>query len=524
MSNLRKTVVSVFKFHGFTLKEDACKFLTEQLDPFKDNESEIDDWLNKIIEVLQNKSLEVACVRKEDIESVLNDCAKSLVDCVESVVSVINAFEIPRFYFSIERKKFMPVTSGKEIKLFDSAYRKSFLYRERYTILLHRTSRHEVFAPAAMGLSGNRGTKKGSLHTVEYFLSSSKRIDSCVCLGLLAKFQENQFFLEDPTGILKLDISEAKYQAGLYTENCFVLVEGFYEDSVFHVNSIGLPPAETSKSSYTHFNNVNVFGGPSPVSLKTSSKLLKYEKDNPDDMIVFISDVWLDDRKVMDKLWALFRGYSEVPPVAFVLMGNFLSSQYRNFQSQTLKSKFKALADELVAFPELINKSKFIFVPGPVDCGAVNILPRPPLPEWVTEEFRKVIPSAVFTTNPCRIQYCTKEIVVIREDIVTKMCRNTINFPTAGNIHDHFGKTIVCQAHLAPLPLNVCPMYWSYDTALRLFPLPDLVVTGDKFAPFTTQFMECQIINPGSFARCDFSFKVYVPAQQQVEDSQIPDE
>jgi hypothetical protein len=60
-----------------------------------------------------------------------------------------------------------------------------------------------------------------------------------------------------------------------------------------------------------------------------------------------------------------------------------------------------------------------------------------PLPKLITGEFQQKIPSSIFTSNPCRIQYCTQEIVVIREDLVTKMCRNTIHFPTSGEIPEH---------------------------------------------------------------------------------------
>lgn len=62
---------------------------------------------------------------------------------------------------------------------------------------------------------------------------------------------------------------------------------------------------------------------------------------------------------------------------------------------------------------------------------------RMPLPKIITEDFQRKIPSSVFTSNPCRIQYCTQEIVVIREDLVSKMCRNTIHFPTSGEIPEH---------------------------------------------------------------------------------------
>lgn len=52
----------------------------------------------------------------------------------------------------------------------------------------------------------------------------------------------------------------------------------------------------------------------------------------------------------------------------------------------------------------------------------------------------KKVPNAIMATNPCRIQYCTQEIVVVREDLVTKMCRNNIHFPSEGEIPDHVSK------------------------------------------------------------------------------------
>ena len=79
-----------------------------------------------------------------------------------------------------------------------------------------------------------------------------------------------------------------------------------------------------------------------------------------------------------------------------------------------------------------------------------------------------------------------QEIVIFREDIVTKMCRNCVYFPESGDIPSHFGRTILSQGHLAPLPLHIIPTYWDHDRALWLYPVPDLVVIGDKFDPFTT--------------------------------------
>ncbi|KAG8228620.1 hypothetical protein J437_LFUL009325 [Ladona fulva] len=273
-----------------------------------------------------------------------------------------------------------------------------------------------------------------------------------------------------------------------------------------------------------YFGNLNVFGGPSPTNIKSSAKLHKLEQANEDGILIFISDVWLDQLKVQQKLKILFRGYSQFPPIAFVFMGNFLSTQHGSTYAHTLKNCLKDLADTILEYPPIVENSKFIFVPGPLDPASANILPRTPLPKFVTKDFEEKIPTAIFASNPCRIQYCTKEIVVLRQDMVTKLCRNTIHFPSSGEIPEHFAKTIVCQATLSPLPLTVSPIYWAFDHALTLYPLPDVIVVGDNFNAFTIEYMECQVVNPGSFPKSDFSFKAYCPATNAVEDSQIPNE
>ena len=105
---------------------------------------------------------------------------------------------------------------------------------------------------------------------------------------------------------------------------------------------------------------------------------------------------------------------------------------------------------------------------------------------------------------------------------MTKMCRNSIYYPETGDVSAHFAKTITCQAHLTPLPLHMCPVYWDYDRSLSLYPLPDLVITADKFEPFTAESSGCKVVNPGTFAKHDFTFKTYIPGTKSVEDSQVP--
>jgi DNA polymerase epsilon subunit 2 len=42
------------------------------------------------------------------------------------------------------------------------------------------------------------------------------------------------------------------------------------------------------------------------------------------------------------------------------------------------------------------------------------------------------------------------------------------------------------------------PIYWSFDHALHLYPLPDLIVICDKFKSITDTIADCTIINPVS--------------------------
>lgn len=79
----------------------------------------------------------------------------------------------------------------------------------RYAILHQRTQRHELFTPAILGMNSDDAGHKFKLHPIEFLLSSSGKITETVVLGLLTQLREGRYYLEDPTGILQLDLSEA---------------------------------------------------------------------------------------------------------------------------------------------------------------------------------------------------------------------------------------------------------------------------------------------------------------------------
>jgi DNA polymerase epsilon subunit 2 len=175
-------------------------------------------------------------------------------------------------------------------------------------------------------------------------------------------------------------------------------------------------------------------------------------------------------------------------------------------------------------------------MPGPADAGCAAALPRPPLPRSLTRALRGAVPGAVFASNPCRLRWHATEVVLFREDIAGRMRRACVRSPAeegggdggaAGGTPGEwlFGAvcaTVLQQGHLAPLPLPHAPVFWEWDHALWLYPLPHALLLADRSVPQAScAFEDVAAANPGSFGT-DGSFAVFRPAQRTFELSAVP--
>ncbi|XP_016398761.1 DNA polymerase epsilon subunit 2-like [Sinocyclocheilus rhinocerous] len=537
---VKQKVSAGFKMRGLILRPESSRLLLRVLESV--TEADLEEVLERILDAVEKQPLGSSMVELSVVEAAVQDCSQACDETIDNVFNIIGAFDVPRFIFSTERKKFVPIsmTNHPVPKLCGQSRDKAELFRERYTILQQRTHRHELFTPPVIGSAPDEGRNKFQLKTVEALLGSTAKVGEVIVLGMITQLKEGKFYLEDPSGAVQLNMSKAQFHSGLYTESCFVLAEGWYEDSVFHVNAFGFPPTEPSSFTRAYYGNINFFGGPSSTAVKASAKLKQLEEENEDAMFVIVSDVWLDRVEVLEKIQTMFSGYSAMPPTCFIFCGNFSSAPYGRHQLRTLKESFKALADLICEYPSIHNSSRFVFVPGPEDPGPGTVLPRKTITPMESPHFsqkqtcvRVRVSVFVFVcvrrvSSMCsvwvvfRIQYCSQEMVVIREDLVNKMCRNCVRLPSSNlDIPSHFVKTILSQGHVTPLPLYVCPVHWPYDYALRVYPVPDVIVFADKYDPFNVCNTDCLCINPGSFPRSGFSFKVYYPSNRTVEDSKL---
>lgn len=288
---------------------------------------------------------------------------------------------------------------------------------------------------------------------------------------------------------------------------------------------------------------------------------------------------------MLTALRTILQGYltAGITPAAFVLCGNFCSTPFLFDGSSTAAytSYFNALAALLGAYPTIVRDSHFILVPGPTDPWSSDVLPRPPLPSAMTKALAKV-PHVVFASNPCRIQYLSQEIVVLRDDVMARMLRNCVLIKDEAERRDEerrrreeqervlaeerargvpedeltkpsrttlleeyvrrcgrrdvrwadghqLVQTILDQAHLVPLPATVRPVLWEYDHALRLYPMPTTLVLADKYSPYELTYelgsseapMACHVFNPGSFVANGFGWTTYSISDRKAEQSEL---
>lgn len=94
--------------------------------------------------------------------------------------------------------------------------------------------------------------------------------------------------------------------------------------------------------------------------------------------------------------------------------------------AQTNPDGFDALADLVAQYPLIMRYTHFLLVPGPLDLTLNSILPRKPIMSSFTTKLKNKIPKIHFATNPCRIKFFDQEIVIFREDIMSKMLRNMV--------------------------------------------------------------------------------------------------
>lgn len=108
-------------------------FLAEQLTSLTIKER--DEWIERITTHVQNQGLKTAKVEIPHLELAIKECNRTGLDESETIFSVISAYEVPKFKYNTDRKKFELENSPSS--LLPTANLKSVFLADRLVIYLY---------------------------------------------------------------------------------------------------------------------------------------------------------------------------------------------------------------------------------------------------------------------------------------------------------------------------------------------------------------------------------------------------
>jgi DNA polymerase epsilon subunit 2 len=529
---MERSIFKRFKEKGLTISNDALKGVVSQLGVENDPDAALTDILDAIKERKDKNELESAVITYDVMASVVAEMTMSEDDMKDlHLFRVVDAFKGPRISYD-EGQKTYSIESSAKYSLYPGIESRARMFRERFHMVQQRLLRKTNYK--LRGLSSENKRDSEEVSTIESLLGDPGHR---VLLGIITQPEEGKWFLEDITSNIWLDLSifskTVEGQDRIFTEGSIVVCSGslsIRDTNRFVVDEMMLVPAESRKDSLYAMGIVDPFGTNERESKMNELRVI--EQRATQDIVIVASEVSLASNKVCENLKKLFNGFEQMPMIAsreqralFVLIGPFTSKDFTSTGGrEEAELAFSNLGGCLSDCPVLREEAKFLLVPGPSDPGAKNAWPRRNIPEYLISGLRKKIKNLSLASNPCRVKFYTQEIVIFRDDLLRRMMRHVVIAPNRAenslDLNEQLVQTLCDQAHLFPLPSTAKPVHWELDHAMRLTPLPDLLILADKTEQFKHEYEGCLAVNPGSFA-VDASFLFYVPATKDAQFSRI---
>ena len=460
--NRRRQLVRTCKKHGLHVQPGALKaMMNYEYEYDNDNGNNDEEAFQKILQQLQQKLVRAhpKIVTQALWEQAYAEVNAKSTDAVSNTKDeddewrLIQAFDTPKLQYDSLRQQFHYDTNASQT-LLGSASDKVNMMTQRYLRIQQRVAR------------------MSTLTCIDRLLGTSA-LASQLLLGMLHRTPNGGLELEDLSGTIPLVLSqESKMdQNGFYTEGIFVLTEGFYDHGVFQVTRLGLPPLESKAQSLAFL----------PPTIKRSSP------QNPL-TIYTMTNVAMDNLDVLQELQDLVERIKEADAhahahadeqeeVVLVLMGNFTT------ESLSLGAAMEELARIVDDVPP---QHSVLILPGPND-SLSKVWPLPKLKS--SGAFSN---NVLFVSNPCRLEYGSQEVLLARNDFLQQPI---FKVPSKASDATRVVHTMLSQGHLQPQ----APIYWNYDHALGLYPLPDLLLLGfDDQESLSLSKAQCDVVACGA--------------------------
>lgn len=535
-------------------------------DHLPNDEKDVDNNSRNLLENVVNINTDMIVDTGDDKEVLLPE---NLLEW-QNYFQVFNAFHQQKFVYDYIKKQYAIDRTAQisdlsmkiGIKCTPHSLKSNLsLFRMRYYLTKDRVLRNEnfqnddTFNPLSSMIQLEKQIQQEDLALSSVTYMSITQIKNLLgrdgknflLLGLLKKDTSGNWSLEDPSGTITIDITEAIPTKGsYYLPGCILLVEGIYYSlgNKFKVASITHPPGERREVTLDAIGNIDLLGIHGLSNSNFISRLDKdlmirlhyLEKQMADHKFIILGgDIFLDDITTFDALKKLFENLNKEPPVAVIFNGSFSSTPvYPSLNSKTIsitttyKNNFDMLASLLGTYENFINQSTLIFIPGPndpwcsmVNLGTTSVWPQNSIPSTFVTRMNKTCKNIVWGSNPIRLGYLSQEIVIARDNLGSRLKRYNVIFPATEEAKREeilnlqyqlqtnedpdmsisqlvkskdklpakiqearkIVKTILDQQHLSPFLTNIKPISWDLDHTLQLSPIPSSLIFCDVTTP-----------------------------------------
>ena len=448
------------------------------------------------------------------------------------LIQHLSALTMPRFYFDSHHRTFLPLPTSPP--LCSPVPHQSLLFTHRYDLIHQRVLSNPLFSSS---------TSSFTLSTLDTLHGTSYKHNLLAMITLAA---DQRYHLEDATASIPITWgADFVYGDGYFMEGSIVLAEGRMDDTTdtLTLDTIMMPPVERRKDTLVRHKELRMIEEEEEVEVKDRGASMDVDAVGErrgsvgavigeSDMVLVMSEVWLDQAAVIARLHAVFSAFDEGhAPAVMVLAGPFLSSSTSSTSSSSLSTHLDLLAELIASYPRLNAAAHFVLVPSSSDTPFGPVLPYPPMLSSSHQLMSKV-KKLTLATNPYHLIYHTRHLIFYQHNSLALMQRHALLTPSTAaattrstksvsSEHRHYLHSLLSQSHLSPFTLDTQPVYWQYDAALSLYPLPHVLFLLDSCAPFEVDTDGCLCVNPGSLGK-DGSFAVYYPASGKVEPSKTP--
>lgn len=187
----------------------------------KIQEEERESWLSRIIELILAQNLSDPHVTVEHIKGAIEECLEpSKLKNTETVFNVISGYDIPKIKYDICKKKYI-IDNGN---MHPETQCKSLIFKNRFEMMWYKTLRHKQFLSSKFE---KQPLDKINLIPIEYLLSELKTGNVCI-MGLLTQLTEDQYYLEDTSGSIKINLSNTISFMTYYIFNCYAILLRYF--------------------------------------------------------------------------------------------------------------------------------------------------------------------------------------------------------------------------------------------------------------------------------------------------------